>query len=91
MVQIVVAGGYDVFTPPAFDPFVGIDFPARVIEHGVDGHEHQHEERHADMERDDERHDGEEPGRAGGLYRDRKKSSPKASAGRCGDDLHASI
>ena len=61
MVQIVVAGRYDVAAPPAFDPCIGIDFPARVIEHGVDCHEHQHEERHADMQWQDKREYGEEP------------------------------
>ena len=67
MVQIVVAGCDDVAAPPAFDPFIGIDFPTRMIKHRVDGHEHQHEKRHADMERQDEGEDGQEPGRRGGF------------------------
>ena len=61
MMQIMVAGGYYVAAPPTFDPFVGVNFPARVIKHRVDGHEHEHKKRHADMERNEQRHDGEEP------------------------------
>ena len=40
VMEIVVAGCNDVTPPPAFDPALWIDFPARVIEHGVDGHNH---------------------------------------------------
>jgi len=61
-----VAGCYDVAAPPAFDPFVGIDF-----------HEHQHKERHANMERQDEGEDGEEPGRRGGFYWIKGKARPR--------------
>ena len=64
-----MAGCDDVAAPPAFDPFVRIDFPACVIKHRVDGHEHKHKERHADVKRQDQGEDGEEPGRAHRLYR----------------------
>ena len=47
--KIVVTGRDDVATPPAFDPFIWIDLPPRMIKHGIDGHEHEHKERHADM------------------------------------------
>ena len=40
VVEIVVAGCNDVTPPPAFDPALWIDFPACVIEHGVNGHQH---------------------------------------------------
>ena len=50
MMEIVVTGRDDVATPPAFDPFVGINLPARVIKDGIYRHEHQHKERHADMQ-----------------------------------------
>lgn len=56
-----MTGCDDVASPPAFDPFLGINFPTCVIKHGVDGHEHEHKKRHADMERQNERKDGEEP------------------------------
>ena len=35
MMQIMVTGRDDVAAPPAFDPFIGIDFPACVIEDGI--------------------------------------------------------
>ena len=41
MVEVVMARCDDVFAPPAFDPPLGIDLPARVIEHRVNGHNHQ--------------------------------------------------
>ena len=69
MVQIVVAGGDDVAAPPAFDPFIRINFPSRVIEHGVDSHQHEHKERDTYMEREDEGEDGQEPSRTGGFNR----------------------
>jgi len=59
-----VAGRDDVAAPPAFDPAVWINFPARVIKHGVDGHQHEDKQRYPDMERQDEGEDGQEPRRA---------------------------
>ena len=72
-----MAGRDDVPSPPSFDPLIGIDLPARVIEDGVDGHNHEEREGCADMYRNEERHDGEEPGRANGFYRVKGKARPR--------------
>ena len=72
-----MTGCDDVAAPPTFDPFVGIDLPTCVIEHGINGHEHEHEERHTNMERQDKREDREQPGRADRLYRVKRKARPR--------------
>ena len=75
--QIVVAGGYDVAAPPAFDPFIWIDLPACVIKYGINCHQHEHKERHADMKRQDKREDREEPSGADRFYRVERKTGPR--------------
>ena len=69
MMQVVVAGCDDVTAPPPFHPFIRIDFPARVVEHGVYRHHHEQSERDADMQRNKQGHHGKQPRRADGLYR----------------------
>ena len=71
-----MAGRYDVAAPPPFDPFIGIDLPACVVEDCVDRHEHEHEKRHADMERQDEREDREKPSGADGFNRVKGETRP---------------
>lgn len=77
MVQIVMAGRNYVTAPPALDPFIRIDFPSRVIKHGVDSHHHEQRKRNTYMERDEQRHDREEPSRADRLYRVERKARPR--------------
>ena len=82
VVEIVMAGGNDVTTPPSFDPTIRIDFPARVIEHGVNRHNHEQRQRRADMDRYKERHDGEQPSRAHSFYRVKGKARPRGRLDR---------
>ena len=77
-----MAGGDDVAAPPSFDPTIRIDFPARMIEHGVDGHNHEQRQRRADMDRNKQRHHGEQPRRAHGLYRVKGKARPRGRLNR---------
>jgi len=72
-----MAGCDDVFSPPPFDPLIGIDFPACVIEHRVDGHNHEQRQSRANMNGDEEGHYGEQPCRADGFNRVEGKARPR--------------
>ena len=71
-----MAGRDNMAAPPAFHPFIRIDFPSRVIEHGVNRHQHQKEQRHPDMQGNKQSHDWQEPRRAHRLYRVKRKTRP---------------
>lgn len=77
MVQVVMTGRNNVPPPPSFDPFIGIDFPACVIEDRVNRHNHKQRQSRTNMDGNEERHDGEKPGRADGLYRIERKARPR--------------
>ena len=72
-----MAGCYDVISPPAFYPFIRIDFPARVIKDCINGHDHKERQGRADMDREKERQDREQPRRADGLYGVERKTRPR--------------
>jgi len=75
--KIVVAGCDNMPTPPSFNPFIGIDLPARVIKDRINRHNHEERQSRADMDGDKERHDGEQPRRADGFNRVERKARPR--------------
>ena len=72
-----MAGCDDVFSPPSFDPFIGINFPACMIKDRINGHNHEQRQSRADMDGNKERHDGEQPRRADGFNRVERKARPR--------------
>jgi len=67
----------DMPTPPALDPTVGIYLPPRMVEHGVQRHQHQEEQYQSDMDRDHKGHDRQQPSRANRLDRIKGKTGPR--------------
>ena len=76
VVEIVVAGCYNVAAPPAFHPSLWINLPARMIKDRINRHNHEKRESGPNMDGNEERHDREQPRRANGLYRVKGKARP---------------